>query len=60
MKISRKNIRQNCGSTRRDFREFVGSLIVFPRDVVELKAVELILKASYLLAVGFHLRIMAA
>jgi hypothetical protein len=28
--------------------------------VVELEAVELVLKAPYLLAVGFHLRIMAA
>jgi hypothetical protein len=60
MKISRENVRRNGGSTRHDFREFVGSLIVSVRDVVELKAVELILKAPYLLAVGFHLRIVAA
>jgi hypothetical protein len=28
--------------------------------MIEFKAVELVLEASYLLAVGFHLRIMAA
>jgi hypothetical protein len=60
MKVPRENIRWNRGSTRRDFLKFVGSLIVSPHDVVELEAVELVFKAPHLLAVGFHLRIMAA
>jgi hypothetical protein len=60
MNIPRENVRWNCGSTRRNFREFIGSLIVSTRDVVELEAMELVLKAPYLLAVGFHLRIMVA
>jgi hypothetical protein len=46
--------------TRRDFRKFVCSLIVSACDVVELEAMELVLEASYLFTVGFHLRIMAA
>jgi hypothetical protein len=29
-------------------------------DIVELEAVELVLKAPYFLAVGFHIRIVAA
>jgi hypothetical protein len=60
MKIPRENIRWNHGAIRRDFCEFVGSLIVPACDVVELKAMEFVLKAPHLLAVGFHLRIMAA
>jgi hypothetical protein len=60
MKIPRENVRWNRGSTRRDFREFIGNLIVSARDVVELEAMELVLKAPYLLAVCFHLRIMVA
>jgi hypothetical protein len=59
-KVPRENIRGNRGSTRRDFCEFIGSLIVSARNVVELEAVELVLKVSYLLAVGFHFRIVAA
>jgi hypothetical protein len=60
MKIPRENVRWNHGSIRRDFHEFVGNLIISMRDVVELEVVEFVLKASYLLAVGFHLRIMVA
>jgi hypothetical protein len=60
MKIPRENVRWNHGSIRRDFREFVGSLIISARDVIELEAVKFVLKASHLLAVGFHLRIVAA
>jgi hypothetical protein len=44
MKVPRENIRWNHGSIGHDFREFVGSLIVSPRDVVELEAVELVLR----------------
>jgi hypothetical protein len=60
MKIPRENIRWNHALIRRDFREFVDSLIISARDVVELETVEFVLKAPHLLAVGFHLRIMAA
>jgi hypothetical protein len=60
MKIPCENVRWNRGSTRRDFREFVGSFIISACNVVELKAVEFILKAPHLLAVGFHLGIATA
>jgi hypothetical protein len=60
MEIPHENVRWNRGSTRRDFREFVGSFIISACNVVELEAVELVLKAPYLLAVGFHLGIMIA
>jgi hypothetical protein len=60
MKIPRENVRWNHGSTRRDFREFVGSLVIPARDVVELEVMELVLKALFLFVIGFHLRIMAA
>jgi hypothetical protein len=60
MKIPCENIRWNRGSTRRDFREFIGSFIISACNVVELEAVEFVLEAPYLLAVGFHLGIAAA
>jgi hypothetical protein len=60
MEISRKNVRWNCGLTRSDFREFIGGLIIPACNVVKLKAMELVLKASYLLTVGLHLGIMVA
>jgi hypothetical protein len=60
MEIPRKNVRWNCGSTRSDFREFIGNFIISACNVVELEAVKLVLKALYLLAVGFHLGVMAA
>jgi hypothetical protein len=60
MEIPLENIRWNRGLIRHDFCKFTGSLIVSARDIVELKAMELILKAPNLLAVGFHLRIVAA
>jgi hypothetical protein len=60
MKIPCENVRWNCGSTRHDFCEFVGSFIISVCNVVELEAIEFVLKASYLLAVGFHLGITAA
>jgi hypothetical protein len=59
MEISRENVRWNCGSTRSNFREFIGGLIIPACNVVELEAVELVLKAPYLLAVGLHLGITA-
>jgi hypothetical protein len=57
MKIPRENVEWNHGPVRRDFCEFIGSLIIFARDVVEFEAVEFALKASHLIAVGFHLGI---
>jgi hypothetical protein len=60
MEISCENVRWNCGSTRSDFHEFIGGFIISACNVVELEAVKLVLKAPYLLAVGFHLAIMAA
>jgi hypothetical protein len=60
MEISRENVRWNCGSTRSDFREFIGSFIISACNVVELEAMKLVLKAPYLLAVGFHLRVKIA
>jgi hypothetical protein len=60
MGIPRENVRWNCGSTRSDFREFIGSFIISACNVVELEAVKLVLKASYLLAEGFHLGVTAA
>jgi hypothetical protein len=44
MEIPHDNVRWNRGSTRRDFREFIGSFIIFACNVVELEAVELVLK----------------
>jgi hypothetical protein len=60
MKIPHENVRWNCGSTRSDFREFIDSFIIFACNVVELKAMKLVLKAPYLLVVGFHLGVMVA
>jgi hypothetical protein len=60
MEIPSENVRWNCGSTRRDFREFIGGFIISACNVVELEAVEFVLKALHLLAVGFHLGITTA
>jgi hypothetical protein len=60
MKVPRENIKWNRGPIGRNFCEFVVSLIVSSRDMVELEAVELVFQAPHLLAVGFHLRIVAA
>jgi hypothetical protein len=60
MEISRENVRWNYGSTRSDFHEFIDSFIISACNVVELKAVKLILKMPNFLAVGFHLGITAA
>jgi hypothetical protein len=59
VEISRENIWWNRSSTESDFREFIGGLIIPACDVVELEAMKLILKASYLFTVGLHLRITA-
>jgi hypothetical protein len=60
MEIFHENIRWNCSSTGSDFCEFIGGLIIPTCDVVELEAVKLVFKASYLLIVGLHLGITAA
>jgi hypothetical protein len=50
-----KNIRGNSDSPQRDFGEFVCLLVVPARNVIELDAIELVLKGSYGVAVGLHL-----
>jgi hypothetical protein len=60
MNIPCENVRWNRGSTRRDFREFVGNFIISTCNMVELDAVEFVLEAPHLLVVGFHLGIAAA
>jgi hypothetical protein len=60
MEISRENIKWNCSLTRSNFREFIGGFIISACNVVELEAVKLVLKASYLPTVGLHLGITAA
>jgi esterase/lipase superfamily enzyme len=60
MEIPCENVRWNCGLTRRDFHEFIGSFIISACNMVELEAVEFVLKAPHLLAVGFHLGITTA
>jgi hypothetical protein len=60
MEIPRENVRWNYGLTRHDFREFIGSFIISTCNMVELEAVKLVLKAPYLLAVGFHLGVTVA
>jgi hypothetical protein len=59
MEIFHENVRWNCSSTRSNFREFIGGLIISACNVIELEAMKLIFKASYLLTVGLHLGIMA-
>jgi hypothetical protein len=41
MEIPHENVRWNCGSTRRDFREFIGSFIIMwtPRGEMKSKPV---------------------
>jgi hypothetical protein len=60
MEIPYENIKWNHGSTRCDFHELIGNFIISACNVVELEAVEFVLKVSHLLAVGFHLGIAAA
>jgi hypothetical protein len=52
MEIFHENVRWNCSSTRSDFHEFIGGLIISACNVIELEAVKLVFKASYLLIVG--------
>jgi hypothetical protein len=60
MEIPHENVRCNRSLTRRDFCEFIDSFIISACNVVELEAVELVLKAPYLLIVGFYLGITTA
>jgi hypothetical protein len=60
MKISCKNVGWDGSSTRSDFREFIGGLIILACNVIELEAMKLVFKASYLFTVGLHLGITAA
>jgi hypothetical protein len=60
MEIPCENVRWNRGSTRHDFCEFIDSFIISACNVVELEAMEFVLKAPHLLVVGFHLGIAVA
>jgi hypothetical protein len=60
MEIFHENVRWNGSSTGSDFCEFIGGLIIPACDVVELEAMKLVFKASYILTVGLHLGITAA
>jgi hypothetical protein len=60
VEISRENVWWNRSLTGNDFREFIGGLIIPVCDVVELEAMKLVLKASYLFTVGLHLGITVA
>jgi hypothetical protein len=60
MEISYKNVRWDRSSTRSDFCEFIGGLIIPACNVVELEAMKLVFKVPYLLTVGLHLGIMVA
>ena len=52
--------RRKSALSRCDLGELVSSLVEPSGDVVDLKAVELVFKLAYLLAVGLHLKVMAA
>jgi hypothetical protein len=60
VEVSRENIWWDRSSAGRDFHEFICSLIIPAHDVVEFETVKLVLKASYLFTVGFHLGVTAA
>jgi hypothetical protein len=60
VEISCENVWWNHSSIGRDFRQFIGDLVIPACDVVELKAVKLVFKAPYLFTVGFHLEITVA
>jgi hypothetical protein len=60
LEIFCENVWWNRGSTGCDFCQFIGGLIIPACNVVELKAVKLVLEALHLLAVGFHLGVTAA
>jgi hypothetical protein len=60
IEISHENVMWNCSSTRSDFREFIGGFIISACNMAKLKAMKLVLKALYFLAIGFHLWIMTA
>jgi hypothetical protein len=58
--VSRENIQGNGDSPRRDLRELIRLLVVLAGNVVELDAVEFVLKCADNVAIGLHLLIVAA
>jgi hypothetical protein len=56
--LSRKRLVDHS-SDGHDFHEFICSLIIPACDVVEFETVKLVLEASYLFTVGFHLGVTA-
>jgi hypothetical protein len=58
--VSRKNVRGNSVSPRRDFSELIRLLVVPARHVVKFYAIELVLEGSHSLAVCLHLVVVTA
>jgi hypothetical protein len=58
--VSRKNVRGNSDSPRRDFGELVCFLVVPAGHVVELYAVELVFQGQHGFAVYLHLVVVTA
>jgi hypothetical protein len=59
MQVSGEDIRGNRCPPRGYLSQLVRSLVVPSGDVVELEPVELVLQALNLIAIGFHLRVVA-
>src|SRR5688572_29384270 len=59
MQVSGEYVRVNRCSPRGYFSQLVRSLVLSSGDVVELEPVELVFQAPNLIAVGFHLRVVA-
>jgi hypothetical protein len=59
MQVSGEDVRGNRCSPRGYLSQLVCSLVVASGDVVELEPVELVLQAPNLIAVGFHLWVVA-
>ena len=59
MQILGEDVRGNRRSPRGYFCQLVRSLVVSSGDVVEFEPEELVLQAPNLIAVGFHLRVVA-
>jgi hypothetical protein len=58
--VTRKNVRGNSDSSRRDFGELVRFLIVPAGHMIELYAVELVFKGLHGFAVRLHLVVVIA
>jgi hypothetical protein len=59
MQVSEEDVRGNRCSPQGYLSQLVCSLVVASGDVVELEPIELVLQAPNLIAVSFHLRVVA-